>query len=32
MQGVFLVLTVLVVGAKLLDDLAYRRLDPRQSA
>jgi len=32
MQGVFLVLTVLVVGANLLADLAYRRLDPRLSA
>jgi peptide/nickel transport system permease protein len=32
MQGVFLVLTVLVVGANLLADLLYRRLDPRLSA
>lgn len=29
MQGCFLVLTVLVVGANLLADIAYRRLDPR---
>ena len=29
MQGCFLVLTVLVVGANLLADVAYRRLDPR---
>jgi len=32
MQGCFLVFTVLVVGANLLADLAYRRLDPRLSA
>lgn len=32
MQGCFLVLTVLVVGANLLVDLLYRRLDPRTSA
>ncbi|MDQ3630594.1 MAG: ABC transporter permease [Actinomycetota bacterium] len=31
MQGCFLVLTVLVVGANLLADLSYRRLDPRTS-
>ncbi len=31
MQGCFLVLTVLVVTANLLADLAYRRLDPRIS-
>lgn len=29
MQGCFLVLTVLVVGANLLADVSYRRLDPR---
>lgn len=32
MQGCFLVLTVLVVGANLLADIAYRRLDPRTAA
>lgn len=32
MQGCFLVLTVLVVGANLLAELAYRRLDPRMAA
>ncbi|MBA3328324.1 MAG: ABC transporter permease [Solirubrobacterales bacterium] len=32
MQGSFLVLTLLVVGANLLADLAYRRLDPRTVA
>ena len=31
MQGCFLLLTVLVVGANLLADLSYRRLDPRTS-
>ncbi|MDQ3645268.1 MAG: ABC transporter permease [Actinomycetota bacterium] len=31
MQGCFLVLTVLVVGANLFADIAYRRLDPRVS-
>lgn len=32
MQGCFLILTVLVVGANLLVDLLYRRLDPRTAA
>lgn len=32
MQGCFLVLTVLVVGANFLAEVAYRRLDPRTAA
>ena len=31
MQGCFLIITVLVVSANFLADLAYRRLDPRTS-
>ena len=32
LQGCFLVITVLVLGANLLADASYRRLDPRTSA